>query len=334
MISVIIPVYDAEPYLRQAVESALAQEETGEVILIEDNSPDNSLKVCKDLESEYTRVRLLRHPDGQNHGISKSRNLGILNAKYDYIAFLDSDDYYLPDRFKVAMKILYDNPDADGVYEATGVHFESESLEKQWIEEGKSNLTTVRESVSPEVLFEAMLGGKGWFLPDGIVVRKYFIIKCGMFNEQLRLGEDTAMWIKMAAMGQLVAGRLDEAVSIRRVHGGNWWFVTTNENIIIMRIMLWKIMWKWGKNNDIDSNRLDLLLRRWLNCEVSYYNKYPVIIRNILKIYQLAALLMKELYIIKSPVFWSVLVCSSGIFGLKHRLCKLVNCKFTNQCRL
>ncbi len=59
--SVIIPVYNAAAYVRHAVESALAQPETAEVILIEDGSPDNALEICENLASEFEKVKLLRH---------------------------------------------------------------------------------------------------------------------------------------------------------------------------------------------------------------------------------------------------------------------------------
>ena len=52
------------------------------------------------------KVRLLHHPDGKNHGAGATRNVGIKNAKYDYIAFLDADDFYLSERFKVAQQLF------------------------------------------------------------------------------------------------------------------------------------------------------------------------------------------------------------------------------------
>jgi glycosyltransferase involved in cell wall biosynthesis len=76
-ISVIIPVYNAEKYVAQAVESALQFEEVYEVILIEDKSPDNALIICEELTQKYDRVKLFQHPDKGNHGASTSRNLGI-----------------------------------------------------------------------------------------------------------------------------------------------------------------------------------------------------------------------------------------------------------------
>ena len=61
-ISVITTVYNAETYLRQAVESAIDLEEVGEVILVEDKSPDNALALCRELEKEYEKVRVFQHP--------------------------------------------------------------------------------------------------------------------------------------------------------------------------------------------------------------------------------------------------------------------------------
>lgn len=62
-ISVITPVYNAEKYVTQAVESALQFDEVHEVILVEDQSPDNALEVCKKLAEQYDRVKLYQHPD-------------------------------------------------------------------------------------------------------------------------------------------------------------------------------------------------------------------------------------------------------------------------------
>ncbi|MCK4807015.1 MAG: glycosyltransferase family 2 protein [Candidatus Aegiribacteria sp.] len=101
-ISVVIPVYNAGQFVRSAVVSALNQAETAEVIRAEDNSTDDSLRVCRSLEKEYHNVLLIRHPDGEDHGAGATRNLGVRNATIEYLAFLDADDFYLVDRFKVA----------------------------------------------------------------------------------------------------------------------------------------------------------------------------------------------------------------------------------------
>lgn len=86
-ISVVIPVYNAEKYVLQAVESALQFDEVYEVILVEDQSPDNALKVCEELVQRHSRVKLYQHPDKKNHGAGPSRNLGIEKSTGDFLAF-------------------------------------------------------------------------------------------------------------------------------------------------------------------------------------------------------------------------------------------------------
>ena len=74
-VSVLTPVYNAEPYLREAVESAVAQEETAEVIVVEDGSTDGSRALCEQLEREYSKVKLLGFTDGRAHWIGDKYNL-------------------------------------------------------------------------------------------------------------------------------------------------------------------------------------------------------------------------------------------------------------------
>src|SRR5690554_4082261 len=98
-VSVIIPVYNAANFVTQAVESAVVLGEVGEVIVVEDGSPDNALDICRELADKYSKVKLFQHPNGENRGPGASRNLGIMNASFDFISFLDADDWYLPNRF-------------------------------------------------------------------------------------------------------------------------------------------------------------------------------------------------------------------------------------------
>ncbi len=122
-VSVIIPVYNAEPFLEKAVKSALEQLQTGEIILVEDAPPDNCYTICQRLESEHHKVKLYTHPNRANRGAGASRNLGIQMASCPYIAFLDADDYYLPIRFLKTEEVFSINPKIDGVYEACGFEF-------------------------------------------------------------------------------------------------------------------------------------------------------------------------------------------------------------------
>lgn len=111
LVSIIIPAYNAEKYIRDAVTSALNQTYRNlEVIIVDDGSDDNTLNI---LEQEYTvdkRVRILTHPENQNLGVSKTRALGIKASQGEYIAYLDADDIFMPAKIEVQMKIFQDYP--------------------------------------------------------------------------------------------------------------------------------------------------------------------------------------------------------------------------------
>ena len=104
MISVIVPVYRVEPYLRQCVESILSQTYRDiEVLLIDDGSPDRCGEICDEYARKDSRVRVFHT---ENQGLSAARNLGISEAKGKYIGFVDSDDWIEPDMYEVLLKQL------------------------------------------------------------------------------------------------------------------------------------------------------------------------------------------------------------------------------------
>lgn len=90
-ISVIVPVYNVEKYLPRCIDSILSQTFTDfELLLIDDGSPDNCGKICDEYAAKDSRVRVFHKPNG---GVSSARNLGLDNARGEWIAFIDSDDY-------------------------------------------------------------------------------------------------------------------------------------------------------------------------------------------------------------------------------------------------
>lgn len=94
VISVIVPVYNTEKYLREAVDSVLAQGFGElEIILVDDGSPDNAPAVCDEYASKYGFIRTVHKPNG---GLSSARNAGMDIARGEYLLFLDSDDALLP----------------------------------------------------------------------------------------------------------------------------------------------------------------------------------------------------------------------------------------------
>lgn len=91
MISIIVPIYKAEKYIHRCIDSILAQSHADfELLLIDDGSPDNCGAICDEYAAKDTRIRVLHKENG---GVSSARNLGLDNAKGEWITFIDSDDW-------------------------------------------------------------------------------------------------------------------------------------------------------------------------------------------------------------------------------------------------
>lgn len=112
VISIIIPVYNSAKFVAETVNSALNSEyKEFEILVIEDGSDDDSLKICEQIASENSQIRILKHKNNQNKGVIASRKLGIDNAKGDFIYFLDSDDILYPKTLTNYIDIFAKHPD-------------------------------------------------------------------------------------------------------------------------------------------------------------------------------------------------------------------------------
>ena len=106
LISIIVPIYNVENYLRQCLDSIVAQTyQNFECLLINDGSPDNSADICREYVSKDSRFRYF---EKENGGVSSARNLGIEHSKGEYITFIDSDDWVDSDYLEVLYNSLVD----------------------------------------------------------------------------------------------------------------------------------------------------------------------------------------------------------------------------------
>ncbi|MGG7470447.1 glycosyltransferase family 2 protein [Chryseobacterium arthrosphaerae] len=266
-ISVIIPVYNAEKYVSQAVASALQFNEVYEVVLVEDQSPDNALEVCRELAQKHSRVKLYQHPDQGNHGAGASRNLGIEKSEGDFISFLDADDYYLPNRFD-AEKELFKNSDVDGVYGAIGVHYYSEKAKEQYYKVFGDRLTTVYKKHPPKEVFPGqlnMIGTFGLFSIDALTIRKSSLKTLEyFFKTHLKLHQDTEFLFRLSYYLNLYPGILDSAVAVRGVHENNRITKVDNREIkpASTRVLLWEEVNKWAESENTIPAEIKLHIRR------------------------------------------------------------------------
>ncbi len=257
MISIIIPLYNCEIYIEKAIASAINQKFVTEVIVIDDGSKDTSLQICKQKALGNEIIKVYQHQDKKNHGRSTTRNLGIQIAKGKYVAFLDADDFYLPNRFENDVKILENNKTIDGVYNAISAHF---YRKPRLNEKAKLKLTTIRERIKPENLFEAMgpFGHYGYFSGIGLTVKKSIFEKVGFFNNNLVVAEDTELWIKMGLKTKLVSGIIDEPVAMRGVHETNVSFKA--EKLYKSNYLkMYESLYFWSIKNEISLDRIVLI---------------------------------------------------------------------------
>jgi len=121
LFSIIIPVYNTEKYLKKCIKSVLNQKHNKtEIILVEDCSTDNSLKICDSFRSKSS-VKIIQNK--KNLGVAKSRNNGIFAAKGEYILFLDSDDWLYPGCLRALEDLIITNPKTEviiGKYNSDG----------------------------------------------------------------------------------------------------------------------------------------------------------------------------------------------------------------------
>lgn len=188
----------------RAVESALDQPETLEVLVVDDGSTDEGPSRILLLSKNEPRLRLLKHKGGARRGVSASRNLGAKEAKAPFLGFLDADDYMLPNRFKLTAQIFEENNDADGVYEALG-------------KEGEKSLTMLTKRVEPENLFFQMepFGKSGHFSVCAFTLRSHAFRESGGFSERLDVAEDTEWLARLALTRRIYPGDLQTPVAMR-----------------------------------------------------------------------------------------------------------------------
>lgn len=117
MISVIVPVYKVESYLHQCLDSILGQTYRDlEILLIDDGSPDRCGEICEEYAKKDSRIRVFHT---KNQGLSAARNLGLREAKGEYIGFVDSDDWIEPDMYEILLRRIEEtgtNISASGVW--------------------------------------------------------------------------------------------------------------------------------------------------------------------------------------------------------------------------
>jgi len=206
-VSVIVPAYNTAAYIAETMDSVFAQTFTDfEVIVINDGSPDTE-KLERELLPYLERLVYLKQ---ENQGPAVARNLGIHHAKGEYIAFLDSDDWWLPEYLAEQVKLLEETPSAVMACSDTQLFGDSPFA-------GQSFWQIYPPEVP--VTFESLLISNSAIVTSCAVARRQAIQDAGLFDKDFIGPEDFDLWMRLAhRCGEIVL--LRKALGRRRIHPG------------------------------------------------------------------------------------------------------------------
>lgn len=196
-VSVIIPVYNRINWAIESIESVLAQTHTNfEVLVIDDGSTDD-ISELTDICKKDKRIKYFRK---ENEGPAAARNLGIKKASGEYIAFLDSDDLFMPDKIETQLKFMLEN---DRLFSHTSY---------QKINEQGEYTSNVNSGAFSGQLFPQIINYCPIAMPT--VMGRTSLFQKNLFPENIKSGEDFCLWISVASKN-LIGGINKELSQVR-----------------------------------------------------------------------------------------------------------------------
>lgn len=193
-ISAIIPLYNTEKYIEQAIQSLLNQTiKIDQIIVVDDGSTDNGAEIVK----KYPQIELIQK---ENEGLKKTLNCGLSHATGDFIGFLDADDRWKTDKLKVQLDYLVDHPEVDVAF------VNSERFKMVKLENGKS----LEEKID-------VMSGKT--LPTGLYRKQVFDV-VGVFSVENQF-HNFMEWLDRAQFKNINMVMINEVLYERRIHDSN-----------------------------------------------------------------------------------------------------------------
>ncbi len=187
-VSVIIPTYNRKKFLKKAIDSVLTQSFADfELIVVDDGSDDKT----KELINTYADDRLVYFYQ-DNQGVSCARNLGLKQAKGEYIAFLDSDDWWEKDKLKIQVEFLKKNRDIVATH-----------TEEVWYRADKLLNPKLKHRKQSGYIFEQCLQLCAVSISTAVLRRELFD-KVGYFDEELEVCEDYDFWLRVSCQYPII----------------------------------------------------------------------------------------------------------------------------------
>lgn len=219
LISVIIPTYNSGKFLAEAIDSVLCQSyKDFEIIIVDDGSVDNTKIVIE----KYLKLPVsIKYIYQENKGPSGARNRGITEAKGEFIAFLDADDIWLPDKLELQIKAM---SQSNSIGLVCGRYYIIDCSGVIVDELSGINKYSNREELLNDMLIKNVLGGG-----QNAIVRKECFDKVGLFDETMKVSEDRDLWFRIAKFYDVII--LDKLLFKYRIHINN-----ISKNILLSKM--------------------------------------------------------------------------------------------------
>jgi glycosyltransferase involved in cell wall biosynthesis len=223
LVSCVIPVWNAEAFLREAIESVIGQtHQHWELLLVDDGSTDSSPSIIREaVARDPGRVRCLQHPGGVRRGVTATRNLGIREACGDLVGFLDADDVWLPTKLRDQVELLQAHDRAAMVYGRTTIWHEWDRGPGRT---GSDRTTELRVAanrvVEPPGLVRPLIEHDDAICVNSVLVRRDVLAAVGGFDKAFPdFYEDFVLWMKIAVTWPVYVS--DRTWDRYRQHPGN-----------------------------------------------------------------------------------------------------------------
>jgi len=191
MFSVIIPLYNKEKYISQAINSVLEQTYTHfEIVVVDDGSTDNSAAIVRQFSDP--RIRIIQK---MNEGVSIARNRGVAESKYEYIAFIDADDLWMPTFLEEIEKLIREYPDA-AIY-GTNNYYEF-GTGKISFEKYESLFKGSQTGIISDYFNVFANYGKSPFTTSNFCNSRKVFQEIGGYTPGVKLTEDSDLWCRIA----------------------------------------------------------------------------------------------------------------------------------------
>ncbi|MBR4927350.1 MAG: glycosyltransferase family 2 protein, partial [Alphaproteobacteria bacterium] len=190
LVSVVMPVYNRENYVKEALDSILNQSfQDFEVIVVDDGSTDKTLSVLQEYAEKDSRIHVYAHE--KNCGVGCARNTAQSHAIGKYLAIMDSDDVMVPQRLERQVRAMEENPDIDAI-SGRLVNL-ADPFEQTWAERPFEYRLSQPDNGFLVCLFFANCFGNA-----GSIIRHSFVKKHDIkYKEQIKVGEDYDYWLQM-----------------------------------------------------------------------------------------------------------------------------------------